>query len=58
MKESKRDRKVNCWSYGKNNFARDCTKSVKRNGDKRGKVNATLKDDDDENYGVISLPVS
>ena len=59
-KESKNDKKIECWNCGGNYFARDCTKPAKKEGDKKGKVNVTFTDYDDEDIMVMELylPVS
>ena len=50
-KESKHDKKIERWNYGGNHFARDCTNPAKKEGDKKGKLNVTFTDYDDEDYG-------
>ena len=40
-----------CWNCGGNHFARDCTKPAKKDGDRKGKVNLTQRDDYDDAYG-------
>ena len=54
-KENKYDKKIECWNCGGNHFARDCTKPAKKKGDKKGKVNATFRDYNNDDYrdGVI-----
>ena len=45
LKDVKLDRKVDCWNFCDNHFASDCTKSAKKDGDKRWKiVNTTFRD--------------
>ena len=52
VKDAKPERKVDCWNCGGNHFARDCKKPAKKEGDKKGKVNDTFRDYDDEDYDV------
>ena len=51
MKDAKPDRKVDCWNCGGNHFVRVWTKPAKKEGDKKGKVNVTFRDYDDDDYG-------
>ena len=52
VKDAKPERKVDCWNCGGNHFARDCKKPTKKEGDKKGKVNDTSRDYDDEDCAV------
>ena len=55
VKDAKPNRKVDCWNCGGNHYARDCTfQPAKKDGDKKGKVNVTFRDDyDDYGDGVL-----
>ena len=51
VKDAKPDRKADCWNCDDNNFGRDCTKPAKKNGEKKGKISVTFRDDYDDDYG-------
>ena len=51
FEDGKPDKKIDCWNCGGNHFARDCKKPVRNDGEKKGKVNVTFKDDYDDDYG-------
>ena len=50
-KDFKPKRKVDCWNRGRNRSVIDCKKLAKKEGDKKGKVDATLRDYDKVNQG-------
>ena len=51
VKDAKPKRKVDCWNCGGNHLARDCKKHAKKEGDTERKVNATFRDNDDDDHG-------